>query len=234
MRTLKRFLLLLALCHVKKEANASLIGVQKPNINLSYHTHLNLESFSSALDKEISRVLLDIIDSNEKRKRIYIDVSSSIIGDEGIISVLDTLMTCNPKNISTEYPVELDMRMNRITSSGVSSFLKRYLLYLAESNADELELSSQNDIYLSDLRNDHKRLIYLDSIDLGVNDIGLHGIDTDSKSSMAIAEMNKMFRTLVQNEYDRCPRALRLDVCGLGPATCKAIGKVIKKDLIHV
>jgi hypothetical protein len=224
---MKRFLLLLALCKYVNSSQASVVGVQKPKINLSYHTHLNLDSFSSALQQEISRILSETANIKELNK-IHIDVSSSIIGDEGLITVLNTLMTThNYKNTITGNPVKLDARMNRITSSGVASFLEKYILFMGDSDHESAEENyDEDDIYNSDSKIGSKKPFYFDSVDFGVNDIGLHGVDHDKKSKVGINKMNKMIRALIQNEWNCCPRTLRFDVCGLGPSTCRAIGKV--------
>ena len=223
---MRTFVLLLALCKYVNSSQASVVGVQKPKINLSYHTHLNLDSFSSALQQEISRILSETATIKELDK-IHIDVSSSIIGDEGLLAVLNTLMsTQDYKTTIKGNPVELDARMNRISSSEVTSFLGKYILYMGDSGYKTVEKDDEDDIYNSDTKIGTKYPFYFDSLDFGVNDIGLHGVDHDKKSKLAIVEMNKMIRGLIQNEFQCCPRTLRLDVCGLGPSTCRAIGKV--------
>jgi hypothetical protein len=91
----------------------------------------------------------------------------------------------------------LSARMNRLTPGGVANMLKSIL-------GDEA-------------KNESPPPFSLQSLDLGWNNLGPD--QTGSK------EFLSSLRRLIEVP-EKCPRVLRLCKCGLGPAACRAIGKV--------
>ena len=66
----------------------------------------------------------------------------------------------------------------------------------------------------------------MEYIDLGLNDVGLHGEEKYKKESMN-ALFYKSIRKLMEDPSGlSCPQVLRMDNCGLGPPFCRSIGKV--------
>ncbi len=64
--------------------------------------------------------------------------------------------------------------------------------------------------------------IYMESIDIGLNDFGLHGIGRRN-----IQKFLQSIQKLIENQSGLvCPFVLRMDNCGLGPLSCRYIGKV--------
>lgn len=93
----------------------------------------------------------------------------------------------------------LSARMNRLTPEGVANMIKSIL------GEDDVTESSHTPPFL------------LQSLDLGWNNLGPD--QTGSK------EFLTALRRLIEDP-EKCPRVLRLCNCGLGPAACRAIGKV--------
>lgn len=149
---------------------------------------------------KLSSVVREILDKKDRRPNaLELDVSFSEVGNEGVAELIQTLL-----NSTESLPLELSLasRMNRLSPEGVSNMLNSIL-------GDE----SIND--KGTLTGGRSSLV-LRSMDLGWND--LKPGQTGSK------EFSSSLKRLVENE--NCPRVLRLYQCGLGPAACRAIGKV--------
>ena len=224
--------------------------------------------------------------------RLGIDVSNSIIQDEGLNAILDSLLLQSEKAINNDnveekgelsnndsnqnlnqetihhsmilpprkddvlVSVSLEARMNRLSAKGVANFFERITNlgnhtssfvntnHIAttsqDSNAEDVDVIANTTLHDDDQGKEStepmqtqipNKRIYFEYLDFGLNDIGLHGVDTYKKESDN-ALLFASIRNLVQgsnNEQNSnygCPRVLRMDYCGLGPPFCRAIGKV--------
>jgi len=80
--------------------------------------------------------------------------------------------------------------------------------------------------------------VYLDSIDIGFNYLGLHEKDFDTKKEAFTAYeqqsvLMKALENVIKNSSGlACPRVLRMDHCFLGPPICRSIGRGIVDNAI--
>mmetsp|Transcript_15041 Transcript_15041/g.17169 ORF Transcript_15041/g.17169 Transcript_15041/m.17169 type:complete len:701 (+) Transcript_15041:104-2206(+) len=192
-------------------------------------------------------------ENDDVERLLSVDVSFSFIKDEGIEKVLDTLLSCDESDEPRCIPMSLDASMNHITPKGVSKLFNR-LVQLAEKRVmdsndtenyttanpennvtksieiEQLEKHTTNSSHVEidtdeKLKSEKRHHIYMESINISLNDIGLHGVDTVHKTSETASFM-KSIKKLIENESGlACPSILRIDNCGLGPPSCRSIGK---------
>lgn len=215
-----------------------------PFLDLSYLTHVDANKISLLLHDNIQ----NSFNPNDSAQLLKIDVSSSGLGDEGMMKVMDSLLRFKEthKLHSGVLHISLEARMNHLTPEGSSQLfqsimsLTNHTIVTKDSVAvdqakefqddgnicismqKELEKNQTENIDVSTQEHGDETSggIIIDSLDLGFNDIG-HG-KGDAKE---MSSMYKSLRRLVENESGSCPRVLRLDVCGLGAPSCRAIGK---------
>lgn len=175
-------------------STANIAGEYVAVMDLSYKPNLSAT--------KISTVVREILDKKDRRPNaLELDVSFSEVGNEGIVTLIQTLL-----NITESVPLGLSLasRMNRLTPDGVSKMLNSILGDESNGDADKGNLTGG------------QSSLVLRSMDLGWNNLGPD--QTGSK------ELSSSLRRLVESE--NCPNVLRLYQCGLGPAACRAIGKV--------
>ena len=176
-------------------------AVSTANVAGEYIAVMDLSYKPNLSASKIASVVREILDKNDRRpSALELDVSFSEIGNEGIVTLIQTLLNSTE---SAPLGLSLASRMNRLSPEGVSNMLNSIL-------GDELNGADKGT-----LTSGHSSLV-LQSMDLGWNNLGPG--QTGSK------ELSSSLRRLVENE--NCPRVLRLYQCGLGPAACRAIGKV--------
>jgi len=109
--------------------------------------------------------------------------------------------------------IQLDMRMNQLSSVGASFLLD----FLSSSPQPPQEI--ENDAT--------KKSLLVSSLDIGLNDLGYPGPDV-TNDAMQRQEQQRSFAKSIRTfiESPNCPSTLRMDSCGIGPPTCRAIGKV--------
>ena len=203
-------------------------------IDLSYQTHLDTNKITSLL---LTKVQSTLENESDGSKKINIDVSASRLGDDGLVSILDSLLESQDGNEPME--VSLEARMNHLSPTGASHLLERIMNFNGLLNATNAtdgtdgarEKTESGDDKDAAVSQEHSNLdgnglqtaIYIDTLDIGLNQIGIgHGRGKKKSAS----EMHKSLRKLVENQSECCPRILRLDACGLGAPSCRAIGKV--------
>lgn len=174
-------------------STASIDGEYIAVMDLSYKPNLSAGKLSS--------VVREILDKKDRRPNaLELDVSFSEVGNEGIATLIQTLL-----NSTESLPLELSLasRMNRLSPEGVSNMLNSILGDESSNEKGTLTDGGQSSLVLR-------------SMDLGWNNL--------SPGQTGSKELSSSLRRLVENE--NCPRVLRLYQCGLGPAACRAIGKV--------
>ena len=268
-------------------------------INESYRHYLNQNEITKLIRHQVHDCLIhtsdtDTIDKynkNNERKtlRLGIDVSSSLLEDEGMESILDSLELCQEFEQPMTISVSLEARMNRLSPKGVASFFDRLLMSASNAAASDVDADADaaaddgskeknqlgvleeegdddgnqgesenvNSAKVTNTTNitdtiehdennkqtqtpkdddkeeeEHKKQqirhhIYMEYIDLGLNDVGLHGEEEKYKKRSMNALFFKSLRKLIENQSGlSCPQVLRMDNCGLGPPFCRSIGKV--------
>lgn len=151
---------------------------------------------------KISTVVRESLTGRERRPNaVELDVSFSELGNEGITSLIQTLL-----NTAESAPLGLTLssRMNRLSPEGVSRMLN---LILGDDEVHKDEEGSSTD---------RQSPLVLRSLDLGWNNL--------SPGQTGSKEFSSSLRRLI--ESDKCPHVIRMYRCGLGPAACRAIGKV--------
>jgi hypothetical protein len=119
--------------------------------------------------------------------------------------------------------VELDVSFSDLGNEGIASVLQSlqtkelYLSARMNRLTPEGVANMFNSILGDDNKNESLPPFLLQSLDLGWNNLGPD--QTGSK------EFLSSLRRLIELP-EKCPRVLRLCKCGLGPAACRAIGKV--------
>ena len=192
------------------------IQSSRQEIHLSYLTHLGSNEIVDRLQDNLQNSL------KSSQASISLDVSSSKLGNEGLLSILDSLSRQDEEKI-----VNLEARFNQISPFGAATFLERIMDLHNITNAidDTTSTMVDDEEFLdtkmeSDLQMQNK--VYFDSVDLSLNDIGN---DYGQEGKKAVINLHKALRKLVENELSCCPSKLRLDNCGFGAASCRAIGK---------
>lgn len=165
-------------------------------MDVSYKPHVSAGTISNAVRDNIAN-------RQHRPTAVELDVSFSELGNDGIALLIQELV-----NITQPAPLGLTLisRMNRLSPQGASNVLGAILdeSKQEDSNNDEKPTETQSSLVLQ-------------SLDLGWNNLGPG--QTGSKDFLS------SLRKLIENP-DKCPRVLRLYRCGLGPAACRAIGKV--------
>jgi hypothetical protein len=214
-------------------------------VDLSYHTHLDAKDVNQILHDNIQNEL----GSNRETRHMKIDVSSSGLGDSGIQDILESCLAVAEKNkddrgndkdnigqLSSPLYVSLEARMNNISPKGASSLFDRIVAFQNQTASSGEIDTKGSETYQENVKDNHNqefskeksRNTFIESLDLGFNDIG-HG--TGDKTE--IYAFNKSLKRLIENQFGCCPRVLRLDVCGLGAPSCRAIGKVRTSALLQ-
>lgn len=215
-------------------------------VDLSYLTHLDAKDINQILHDNIQNE----IGSNRETRHIKIDVSSSGLGDSGILDMIESCLVVAENNkdnrgndkdnvghLSSPLYVSLEARMNNISPMGASSLFDRIIAFQNQTaSSGEIEIKG-SETYKENVKDNHNqelykeksRNIFIESLDLGFNDIG-HG--TGDKKE--IHAFHKSLKRLIENQVGCCPRVLRLDVCGLGAPSCRAIGKGLIDREEHV
>lgn len=165
--------------------------------------------------------------SLEENENVLIDVSSSLMG-KGAKDLVESLQPSKPTTIQLEArrnqwsPEDATLLFNAILGKEEEKFkgeinerkeaaveASNATDTKADSNATAAELEKENSTEAS--------FATIATLDLGWNDFSQDapGSKTFLKSLQEIVESG-----------DKCPQTLRLDVCGLGPGACRALGKV--------
>jgi len=215
--------------------------LEVPFIDLSYLTHLDTKRLYQILKDNIQNEF----GSNNNFRQLQIDVSSSCLGDSGVLDMVECLAEENKNDdhgdddvgdLSSPLHVSLEARMNHISPLGASSLFDRIISFRNQtSSSGEIDGNriAKPEENVKDNHQTHykqkSRNIFMNSLDLGFNDIG-HG----SGDKKEIYAFNKSLKRLIENEVGGCPRVLRLDVCGLGAPSCRAIGKGLIEREKHV
>lgn len=171
--------------------------------------------------------------SLEENENVWIDVSSSLLG-KGAKDLVESLQLSKPTTIQLAArrnqwdPDDATLLFNAILGKeeekSKGEIAERKEAYVEDSkttdtqtdmNATAAELEKENSTEPS--------FATIASLDLGWNDFSqdAHGSKTFLKSLQKLVESG-----------DKCPQTLRLDICGLGPGACRALGKV--SDFVRV
>lgn len=165
--------------------------------------------------------LADVLkDALEKQSNIEIDLSSSLIGKDikSIVSVF--------KDMGGDSRIDLTARSNNLSSKGGRLLLEAALARTEKANAGE----SQSDETKTESEGTPSGAEEADatasssfpfhSLDLGWNNLGDEGT-SESKKFLKVLQ-----KLIQESSTSPEPFVLRLDVCALSPAACRAIGKV--------
>jgi hypothetical protein len=158
--------------------------------------------------------------SLEENEDVWIDVSSSLLG-EGVKDLVESLHPSKPTTI------QLAARRNQWSHDDAALLFKEILGKEEEKSRDgitETKEAAVEDHNTTDTQTDSNAehstepsFATIASLDLGWNDFR-----QDAPGSKTFL---KSLQKLVESG-DKCPQKLRLDVCGLGPGACRALGKV--------
>ncbi len=182
------------------------------NINIPSDKYINFnvdQSYDTKWDPiQISKAIQEFY-SNRGRdgggSAINIDVSNSLILDEGLQTIFDSILHSSSSSEHNDehnqhdniLSVSLEARMNRLTAKGVAAFFDRIIDTMkinnekVPTNTDTDTVTESNEIN----QNENNKLeqnskepksqkmkniptrIHFQYIDFGFNDIGLHGVD---------------------------------------------------------
>jgi hypothetical protein len=182
-------------------------------------------------------------DDSESHLLLEVDLSSSRLGDDGILRVTQALVRNLPQHpqlqlelkSSTHIGLTLRSSMNGISPRGVSGLIQPLLTHQNQLHLPAIPshfnlsgtLLEQN-ISSSGLN------FYIHELDFGFNDFsGHHGLTLHpdghrSNIQGGLHTFLKSVRSLIEDEMGAGlrPSILRLDMCGLGPQFCRSIAKV--------
>jgi hypothetical protein len=159
--------------------------------------------------------------SLEENENVWIDVSSSLLG-KGAKDLVESLQLSKPTTI------QLAARRNQWDPDDATLLFNAILGKEEEKSKGFNTTDTQTDMNataaeLEKENSTEPSFATIASLDLGWNDFSqdAHGSKTFLKSLQKLVESG-----------DKCPRTLRLDICGLGPGACRALGKV--SDFVRV
>ena len=165
--------------------------VASARIDLSHQHHLGTDKIAKSVGAAVS--------GDEGGDTITVDVSATLLGDDGISQVLQSIEEKFSEKSGGRQIIGLEARSNRITGVGAASIFNKILDMTKPTNDTNTEGMSR-----------------IESLDMSLNDL-----DTPDRSQQR--NLVKSLEALV--EGGGCPSTLRLDCCGLGPAACRSIGK---------
>lgn len=215
-------------------------------LDLSYHQHVKVDVLAPALRQHLWKdhhvqpgqqpQQQDLLNS------VRIDLSNSLLGDEGLKALVESLLPQNNDDdnnrwIQTNHQVsiQLALRMNQLTYVGVTKLFQTILAGPKTSRQQKPQQQQQanpesestttptisgdeqvnDDAKVDLIKVDHPSLSWVvESLDLSWNDLS-----SGDKTFL------RALHQLLANTAS-CPRVLRLDLCGLGPAACRAMAKV--------
>jgi hypothetical protein len=159
--------------------------------------------------------------SLEENENVWIDVSSSLLG-KGAKDLVESLQLSKPTTI------QLAARRNQWDPDDATLLFNAILGKEEEKSKGFNTTDTQTDMNataaeLEKENSTEPSFATIASLDLGWNDFSqdAHGSKTFLKSLQKLVESG-----------DKCPQTLRLDICGLGPGACRALGKV--SDFVRV
>jgi hypothetical protein len=165
--------------------------------------------------------------SLEENANVWIDVSSSLLG-KGAKDLIESLQPSTPTTI------QLAARRNQWSPDDATLLFNAILGKEEEKPKGEITKrreAAAEDFNTTDTQTDSNAtgaelekenltepsFATIASLDLGWNDF--------SQNAPGSKIFLKSLQKLVESG-DKCPQTLRLDVCGLGPGACRALGKV--------
>lgn len=188
----------------KKSILVLLVGlVSQVNAIGDYVAVMDLSYKPQLSAERLAKVVCETVANQQERPTaVEVDVSCSELGNEGIAMLIQDLL-----NVTESVPLGLSLmsKMNRLSPQGVAAMLNSIL------GADETEKKDDKSTTSS------QPSLFLQTLDLGWNNLAPG--QTGSKDLLS------SLRRLIEDP-DLCPSVLRLYRCGLGPAACRAIGKV--------
>lgn len=163
-------------------------------VDLSHQHHLGIDKIVRSVGAAVAK------DGGEGGETISVDVSATILGDDGMSKLLQSIEEQLSES-GKQQNVGLELRSNRITTAGATMIFNKILgMTKPVNNATNVD-----------------ELPYIESLDMSLNDL-----ETSERSKQR--NLIKSIEALIESGA-ACPGTLRLDCCGLGPAACRSIGK---------
>lgn len=190
------------------QSTASTSSSQNTKLDLSYLHRVQPSALAEVLQERL-----------QKYSNVEIDLSSSLIGKDikSIVSIF--------KNIQDSASIDLTARSNDWSSKDghmlIEAFLKRSENFNNKEPIMETKVNPENEeakVKKSEVESLPKFPFH--SLDLGWNYFG----DDDTRESKKF--LKALQKLVYESSSSQESFVLRLDVCALSPATCRAIGKV--------
>ena len=169
------------------------VALASARINLSHQHHLGTDKIAKSVGAAVA--------GDEEGDTITVDVSATLLGDDGISKVLQTIEEKVSEKSGERQIIGLEARSNRITGVGAASIFNKILDMTKPTNNTNTNTEG---------------MPFIESLGISLNDL-----ETPDRSQQR--NLVKSLEALV--EGGGCPSTLRLDCCGLGPAACRSIGK---------
>ena len=220
--------LFLLLCCFKSVTSSSQPQLATTKLDFSYLHRVKSSSLAEAIRDELEEK------ENDDVATVEIDISASMIGKD----IQEVLSSIEEQGSSTT--LRLVARQNQWSPSEAATILKALIAEKKSSvskkapvvtttetdeNVDSSGTKAEDIKQVDPLYEVAETAAYrsttgfpsIQSLDLGWNELS-----QDHRGS-------KMFLKALQKvveDSNTCPEIIRLDVCGLGPAACRALGKV--------
>jgi hypothetical protein len=165
--------------------------------------------------------------SLEENENVWIDVSSSLLG-KGAKDLVESLQPSKPTTIQLAArrnqwsPDDATLLLNAILGKEKEKpkgeITERKETAVEDSNTTDTQ--TDTNATAAELEKEHSTepsFATIATLDLGWNDF--------SQDAPGSKTFLRSLQKLVESG-DKCPHTLRLDVCGLGPGACRALGKV--------
>lgn len=181
------------------------------------------------MEAAIRSQLWDLVETDQIPESVEVDISYSVLGNEkelkGIFDVL--LPQQNGKGLEKAVPIQVNFitRGNRISPKTMDALLQR-ILHVNESKTADMSFEKGENYISEDNKNATNQGKTSSHMPWKVAtlDAGWNALHPDSEGWKKFV---KSLEKLIQSS-SHCPKCIRLDRCGLGPAACRAIGKVSK------
>ncbi len=205
-------------------------------LDLSYHHNLKADVLAPAIRQHLWK---DQRQKQENDQHVKVDLSNSLLGDDGLKILIESLLpttTLTAPNVDLHdkgehhhVAIQLALRMNQLTHVGVTKLLQTIVAGPIAKEPQNLLSNKQESPTITtttpdkgspetdDKSDNHLHepwQWYVESLDLSWNDLS-----TGEKS------FHRALNQLLADKL-QCPKILRLDLCGLGPAACRAMAKV--------
>lgn len=183
-------------------------------LDLSFLHRVKSSTLADAIRHAMDEAQDDVID---------IDVSSSLIGKD--INDIVQLLEGKGREEAIKSTINLKARSNQWTQKEAAMLLKAVTTNEVKNEEKDTQQKSDETNVSTEEEKVFDSPVSVVALDLSWNDLG----QSNRESRTFLKSLQKLVEESGKNNQER-NFVLRLDVCGLSPAACRALGKVNMKQ----